>query len=225
MTLALCAPEPPRILPTRSEHGTRSSASSTGGLVCAFATAWLTAEEIQTVYELAGYAVAALVGFRIVWGFVGSRYARFAHFVRGPAATLTCVADIARGRDLRYLGHNPAGAAMIIAVLVTLSGSAFTGWLMKSPVARKQQRGSCRWSLRRLQTTMTVKRKRATAATLKGRNEGPLKEVHETLANAMLLLVALHLGGVALTSFRHRENLARAMVTGRKRIAGPGDIV
>jgi len=181
-------------------------------LVIAFATAWLTADEMQPVHEFAGYAVAALVGFRLIWGFVGSRYARFSQFVRGPAATLSYVGDIARGRERRFLGHNPAGAAMVVALLVALSGTAFTGWLMEEP-------GRAETAARQLQFVAP-----AFADEDDGEAESPLKEVHETLANAMLLLIALHLGGVALASFRHRENLVRAMVTGRKRPARRGDI-
>ena len=167
---------------------------------------------MQPVHEFAGYAVAALVGFRLIWGFVGSRYARFSQFVRGPAATLSYVGDIARGRERRFLGHNPAGAAMVVALLVALSGTAFTGWLMEEP-------GRAETAARQLQFVAP-----AFADEDDGEAEGALKEVHETLANAMLLLIALHLGGVALASFRHRENLVRAMVTGRKRPPGRGEI-
>ncbi len=102
-------------------------------LVGAFAIAWLTAEELQPVHEIAGYMVAGLVAFRLVWGVIGSRYARFAQFLRGPSATLAYLGDVARGRERRYLGHNPAGAAMVLALLLTLSGTAFTGWLMEEP--------------------------------------------------------------------------------------------
>lgn len=101
------------------------------GLVAAFATAWLTADELQPVHEFAGYTVAGLVAFRLVWGLVGSRYARFAQFLKGPGETLAYLGDMTRGRERRYLGHNPAGAAMIVALLVTLAGTAFTGWLME----------------------------------------------------------------------------------------------
>jgi cytochrome b len=194
------------------------------GLVGAFATAWLTAEEIQPVHEFAGYAVAALIGFRIVWGFVGGRYARFAQFVRGPAATLSYVGDIAKGRERRFLGHNPAGAAMMVALLVTLSGTAFTRWLMEEPA----RAAAATHQLQLVAPALADDddgEGQAGRGDAEGKAEGPLEEVHETLANAMLLLIALHLGGVALASFRHRENLARAMVIGRKRPAGPRDIV
>lgn len=188
------------------------------GLVGAFATAWLTADELQPAHEIAGYAIAGLVSFRLVWGFVGSRYARFAQFLNGPRETLAYLADMSRGKERRYLGHNPAGAAMIVALLVTLSGTAFTGWLMAEPA----------------RVAMLPDMPQIVAPAwadddgdeygARGKAEGALEEVHETLANLMLLLAALHVGGVVLASVRHHENLARAMVTGDKRAPGPGDI-
>lgn len=190
------------------------------GVVTAVATAWLTADEVQTVHEFAGYTVAGLVAFRLLWGLVGSRYARFATFLKGPGETLSYLSDITRGRERRYLGHNPAGAAMIVALLVALSGTAFTGWLMEDEA--------------RLAMLPSMPAIVAPAWADddgdagdygdRGEDDSLLKEVHETLANLVLLLAALHLGGVALASFRHHENLARAMVTGDKRAPGAGDI-
>ena len=187
-------------------------------LVAAVATAWLTADEVQPVHEVAGYTVAGLVAFRLVWGFAGSRYARFAQFVKGPGATLAYLGAMLRGKERRHLGHNPAGAAMVLALLLTLSGTAFTGWLMADPT--------------RVALLPTLPQIVAPAWADEdgdeygeGREaEGPLKDIHETRANLLLLLIAAHVGGVVLASVRHRENLARAMVTGRKRAAGPDDI-
>ena len=192
------------------------------GLVAAFATAWLTADELQPVHEFAGYTVAALVAFRLVWGLVGSRYARFAQFLKGPGETLAYLGDMTRGRERRYLGHNPAGAAMVVALLVTLSGTAFTGWLMED-----EARLAMLPSMPAIVAPAWADNdgggdEREYGA--RSEVEGPLKEVHETLANLMLLLAALHVGGVVLASLRHHENLARAMVTGDKRGPGPGDI-
>lgn len=190
------------------------------GLVAAFATAWLTADESQSLHTIAGYAVAGLVAFRVVWGLVGSRYARFTQFLRGPRATLSFVGDMLRGRERRYLGHNPAGAAMIAALLVALSGTAFTGWLMDRP-ARVAM-------LPDLPQIVTSAQADDDGGEMEGgeagKAEGLLKDLHEVLANLLLLLVALHVGGVVLASIRHHENLARAMVTGEKRAPGPGDI-
>jgi cytochrome b len=188
------------------------------GLVAAFATAWLTADEMQPVHELAGYTVAGLVAFRLIWGIAGSRYARFAQFVKGPGATLAYVGAMLRGGERRYLGHNPAGAAMILALLLTLSGTAFTGWLMAE---------TDRVAMLPALPQVVVPAWADDDGDDDGERrevEGPLKEVHETLANLMLLLAALHVGGVVLASIRHRENLARAMITGDKRAPEPGDI-
>lgn len=188
------------------------------GLVAAFATAWLTADEVQPVHEVAGYTVAGLVAFRLIWGFAGSRHARFTQFVKGPGTTLAYLGSMLRGQERRYLGHNPAGAAMIVALLLTLSGTAFTGWLMAEP-----DRVAMLPALPQIVAPAWAD----DDGDEHGEGdevEGPLKEVHETLANLMLLLVAAHVAGVVLASIRHRENLARAMITGDKRAAEPGDI-
>jgi cytochrome b len=193
------------------------------GVVLAVAVAWLTADELQRIHEIAGYAVAGLVAFRLLWGLVGSRRARFASFLKGPRATLAYLGDMIHGRERRYLGHNPAGAAMIVALLLTLSGTAFTGWLMAEP-----DRVAMLPSLPQIVSPAFADDDHddhdvVTAWRGEGANEA-LEEVHEVLANLLLLLAALHVGGVVLASFRHHENLPLAMVTGDKRAAGPGDI-
>ncbi len=190
------------------------------GLVAAFAVAWLSADELETVHEVAGYVVTGLVAFRLVWGLVGSRYARFAQFLKGPGETLAYIGDMTRGRERRYLGHNPAGAAMIVALLVTLSGTAFTGWLMEG-----ESRLAMLPAMPQIVAPAWVDGDGDEYEYGEGREgESLLEEAHETLANLMLLLIALHVGGVVLASFRHKENLARAMVTGDKRGPAPGDI-
>jgi cytochrome b len=184
-------------------------------LVAAFAVAWLSAEELDRLHEIAGYVVFGLIALRVIWGFVGSHYARFAQFVRGPRALVSYLGDMARGTERRYIGHNPAGAAMVIALLVTLSGTAFTGWLMAEPD---------RLALLPDMPQIVAPAWADDDGDRESGAEGVLEEVHETLANLMLVLVALHVGGVVLASVRHRENLVRAMVTGEKRGAGPDDI-
>lgn len=193
------------------------------GLVAAFALAWLTADEAQQLHEVSGYVVAGLIGFRLVWGLVGSRYARFSQFVRGPRKTLAYLRDAVYGDEPRYLGHNPAGAAMIVAILLMLSGTAFTGWLMAEPdrmalLPALPQVVSPAYADDDNDDDGAARRGDESDA------EGALKDVHEVFANLMLVLVALHLGGVVLASVRHRENLARAMLTGDKRAPGRGDI-
>ncbi|WP_374307033.1 cytochrome b/b6 domain-containing protein [Dongia sp.] len=160
-------------------------------LVASFAIAWISAEEWNDLHQWAGYAAGALIGFRLLWGLVGTRYARFAQFVRSPGTVAGYLKDILTGRERRYLGHNPAGGMMIVALMLCMAALCVTGWLYTTDAFWGEE-----W----------------------------VEETHELLANLLLALVGLHVGGVLVAGFRHRENLVRAMVTGRKRAPGTGDV-
>lgn len=160
-------------------------------LVFSYALAWLTAEELDTVHEWAGYVVAGLLIVRLLWGLVGPKYARFGQFVQSPGTVIGYLLGMIHGKERRYIGHNPAGGLMIVILILMLMATALTGWM---------QTLDAYWGLEWVE------------------------EGHEALANLTLLLVALHIAGVVLASFRHRENLARAMIVGRKRAPGTADI-
>ena len=96
-------------------------------LVTAFFVAYFTEDELLTQHVWAGYAVAGVILFRVLWGFVGTKNARFTSFVRSPKVTARYLADIAKNRAQRHVGHNPAGGAMIVALLVFLAVTVFSG--------------------------------------------------------------------------------------------------
>ena len=93
------------------------------------AVAWLTEDGPKTLHQTAGYIIVGMLALRVVWGFVGPRHARFSDFVRGPSTVLGYMRAMVAGREPRYLGHNPAGGAMVVALLLTVAGTAVTGWL------------------------------------------------------------------------------------------------
>jgi len=166
-------------------------------LVLAFFIAYFTEDDLLTLHVWAGYTVAGLVAFRLVWGLIGPRYARFSDFVYPPSEVKRFLRDTLYGRAKRYLGHNPAGGAMVILMLLSLILISFTGIALygveegAGPLASWQSMGE---SVEEL-----------------------LEETHEVLANFMLLLVFLHVAGVLIESWLHHENLVRSMFTGRKR--------
>jgi cytochrome b len=153
-------------------------------LATLFLVAYVTSDEIETVHIAAGYAVAGFIAARVAWGFIGPRHARFSSFVKPPREILAYLRDVALLRAPRFIGHNPAGGAMIIALLVMLSGTAITGYMMTTDALWGSQ-----W----------------------------VEDVHEALATLTVGLVVVHVLGVVISSFEHRENLVTSMVTGRKR--------
>jgi cytochrome b len=99
-------------------------------LVGLFAFSYLTGDEWKKAHIYSGYAIAGLVAFRVLWGLVGSRHARFTDFIYRPGTVIAFLLDTARMRAKRYLGHNPAGGTMVVALLLTLSAIATTGYMM-----------------------------------------------------------------------------------------------
>ena len=80
-------------------------------LVLTFFTAYFTDADFMDLHVWAGYVIGAVVCFRLIWGFVGSRHARFADFVKSPAAILRYMRDLKGKRSKGYIGHNPVGGA------------------------------------------------------------------------------------------------------------------
>ncbi len=101
-------------------------------LVIAFTVAWLTGDELKRIHEWAGYVIVGLLAVRMIWGFAGTPYARFANFLYRPSTVMSFLLDTARFRAKRYLGHNPAGGAMVMALLMMLAATTTTGILMTS---------------------------------------------------------------------------------------------
>lgn len=160
-------------------------------LVLGFAVAWFSANRAEDLHVWAGYAAGGLILMRLVWGVLGSRYARFTSFVRGPGGVLAYLRAIVQGREARHIGHNPAGGVMVLALMAGVLGLGVTGWMQFTDT----------WY-----------------------GEDWVTKLHSLIAHGLVVLIGLHLAGVAVASVRHRENLVRAMVTGQKRAPQDHDI-
>ncbi|MEO6352241.1 MAG: cytochrome b/b6 domain-containing protein [Burkholderiaceae bacterium] len=99
-------------------------------LVASFLGAYLLGDESAAWHQNLGYAALGLVAARILWGFVGSRYARFSSFVPSAPKLANYVKDVLARREARSLGHNPLGGVMILALLLAVATIGTTGWMM-----------------------------------------------------------------------------------------------
>lgn len=161
-------------VPTRVFHWT---------MVLSFSVAYLTAESERTrdLHVAFGYILLGMLVFRLVWGFVGTHYARFGNFLFGPRDVVTYVASLIKRKPSHYVGHNPAGSIAIWLLLLFGLTVAVSGVLVYQEIG-----GDI------------------------------LEEVHELATDAMLVVVAIHVLGVLVSSIMHRENLVRSMITGYK---------
>jgi len=166
-------------------------------LVSAFFFAYITEEDFLTIHGLAGYVILLLLCIRFVWGFIGTRYARFSDFAYSTTNIIQFLKDTLRLSAKRYLGHNPAGGAMILLLMFSLLITTTSGVVLlgaeehAGPVAHWFAQPESKWA-------------------------DVLEEVHEFFANFSLFLVFVHVAGVLVESLIHKENLVSAMITGFK---------
>jgi cytochrome b len=108
-------------LPTRAFHWL---------LAIAFVGAFVTAESerLRDLHMLMGYSAAGLVAFRLLWGILGTRYARFTSFPLSPRAVVAYLKSLLALSPRHYFGHNPAGSWAVIGMLVLITLTAATGW-------------------------------------------------------------------------------------------------
>lgn len=167
-------------------------------LVGAFFTAYITEEDFLTIHSWAGYIILGLLFVRIIWGLIGTKHARFTDFVFSPKHIIQFLKDTLTLNAKRYLGHNPAGGAMVILLMVSLVMTTGSGLIIfgieeaQGPLASWLSGASHFW--------------------------GDLfEELHEFFANFTLFLVFVHVAGVLIESLIHGENLIASMFSGKKR--------
>ncbi|WP_020559041.1 cytochrome b/b6 domain-containing protein [Thiofilum flexile] len=160
-------------------------------LVLSFTGAYISgdSERYRDIHLALGYLFAGLLLFRLIWGFMGTHYARFSEFIYTPKQVVLYLRSLLNPQPIHYVGHNPAGAWMIFILLalgitIALSGISLYWELGGESVA-----------------------------------EDFLEELHEFAANAMLAAVFIHIAGVVVSSVLHKENLPRSMVTGLKTLS------
>ncbi|TDO15292.1 MULTISPECIES: cytochrome b/b6 domain-containing protein [Halomonas] len=188
-------------------------------LVVAFTVAYFSAEEEGMVHLYSGYIVLALIVVRVIWGVVGSRHARFADFVRPPGEVFAYLRGLVSGKPRHYLGHNPAGGWMILALLMGLFVVTLSGVMLDTDEGGVFSAAAGGGGGAVITTALAEEGEYGEYGEAGERGEGGeefWEEVHEASTNVTLFLVFLHIAGVIVSSLLHRENLVRAMVTGRK---------
>lgn len=195
-------------------------------LAIAFFVAYFTEDDLLTLHVWAGYAAGVLVVTRVVWGFLGPRHARFSEFLYGPPQVWRYLLDLFAFRAKRYLGHSPAGGAMVIALLLGMAATVWSGlelYAVEENAGPLAQEPSPQPVSARLATRLDVladendRESKEDDDDEESDGDELWEEVHEFLANLLLVLVVLHIAGVLLASAVHKENLTRSMLTGYKR--------
>ena len=181
------------------------------------------------LHVIFGYSVLFLVLFRILYGFVGKKYARFSDFLYRPAQIADYLTGLLIGRPKHYIGHNPAAGLMIVILLLSLLSLTLTG------LKAYGVKGHGPFAKHEISFMTNAfadsddkedhdkhyshdRRSRKDHRTEINQKDEFWEEVHETIAYFTLFFVSIHIMGVLVSSLVHQENLIKAMITGRKQL-------
>ena len=182
-------------------------------LVIAFSIAYISGDDGGTIHVYSGYAVLGLISARVIWGLIGTKYARFTNFVGNKTAVITYLKSLLTGNPEYYPGHNPAAGWMVIALIVSLFLTTLSGLQL---YAVEEGLGPFANTFPDIQFIGTAIADNEFDSN-SGFWGGFWETIHEAFANFTLLLVLVHISGVLLSSLLHKENLIKAMITGNKR--------
>jgi len=146
-----------------------------------------------------GYVVFALIGFRLIWGFIGGHWSRFSSFIYAPATVLRYLRGEQRVGDLFHVGHNPLGSGSVLAMLALLAAQIATGLVADDEISNTGP-------LNRLVSS-------AVATNATAWHKGPGQAL-------LITLVVLHVGAIVYYRIRKKQNLVRPMITGDKDLSG-----
>jgi len=168
-------------------------------LIGAYLTVEVWPDTFLERHKLIGYTILGLLVFRVLWGFVGGRHARFRSFVRGPGAVLGHIGELGRRNDPGHGGHNPLGALSVLALLLSLFVQVVSGLFNGDDVlAEGPLHGIAGPELRSF-----------------------MGQVHEVNFTVLLVLIGLHVAAILFYALWKGQALVGAMVTGRRRDLGP----
>jgi len=160
-------------------------------------SAWLSANYGDAEFKWHtwnGYAIFILVVSRIIWGIVGSSTARFSYFIKSPFNAIVYLINVAKGKELRYLGHNPAGGWMVVFLLLVLLFQSLSGMFSSDDILAEGP----------------------FAYFVQERVVSILTGLHHLGFDILMILVALHLLAVAYHQFIKKEKIIEAMIHGQK---------
>ena len=207
-------------------------------LVVSFIIAYASSEQESLIHIYSGYMVLALITFRLLWGFMGSKHARFSDFLYPPDKILSYLKSLISGNPEHYSGHNPAGGLMVMFLLISLFMVTISGLKLyaveegKGPLAAQMNTSIVSTAhadgdryehdnddddheYRRYERYKDDEYK---SRRYKNEDESEefWEEIHEASTHFTVFLIVLHIFGVFISSKLHNENLIKAMITGKK---------